>query len=1044
MNRIISPVAAAAILCLGAARGQEATPDGSGFAGAYQPSKNWQPPKDPPAIEKLRKFQDLKFGILYCWGTQTQIGTVDQSWCLCPERYDWNKRPAPYENADTLTFKKAYENLQKTFNPVNFNPEREVRFVEECGAKYLIFCTKHHDGFCFFDTQTTDYKITSTNCPYNISPNANVTRRLFEAGRRRNLWLGVYFSKPDWNTPFYWAPEFGPPTSRNCNYVPAEHPEVWAKFKDFTWAQIRELMSGYGPVDILWLDGGQVQPGNKQDIDMAGLARMSRGYQPGLLVVDRTAGGGFEDYLTPEGTHAMPERFAPDAWEACMTLGDRSWAWSRDSAYMSSATVIRYLVKAAARNGNLLLGIGPDAQGEMDAKTIKTLQEIGAWLKVNGEAIYATRPIEPYELGDVFFTRKADGAVYLLALSARDGDPMPRKLRVPAVLVPPGKIVTLVGGGGVALTVERTVDGGVEIKLPETLVAPCAAAWAFKVSGAATANPAASAPGPQVPELLESDWNGFRKKSFALDGIPASVVVPPVAAPGKPWIWRTSWSDNHREVDRELVRCGFHVAYIEVADQLGVDKALETMDRFYDHVRAKFGLAAKCAIEPTNGGGLHASRYASRHPGRIACLLGDEPVTDTKNWSLPRDMVLWQNVAPFPKAFESAQFVLRYAAVPSGAPGEYFDLRDGLANSKAKFEKEKVGRVAFVGGSITYNGGWRDELMRYFRDRFPETKFEFIASGIPSVGSLGHAFRLTEDVLSKGAPDLVFVEAAVNDHNYDACTNRADLARRGMEGVVRQIRRQFPMADVVEMHFIAFWRPEPGPYNHLAQWTEGKMPYPIAEHEKVAAYYGCPSLNLSKEVADRIAAGQFTWETDFRDVHPSPYGQRVYANSMMRMLDAAFESAAVPRPHPLPDQPLDNQSFFHGRHGKLEDAILSGGFRFEKNWSAKNGQEERAGYFNCPAVTANQSGAEMTCSFTGTAFGLFLAAGRDTGVIEFSTDGAPFRQFDTWSPNSRDLNLPWPVILESGLPPGRHTIRIRTTDHERERQALHVIHVLLN
>ena len=129
--------------------------------------------------DRLEWFQDLKFGIMYCWGLQTQFGTVDQSWCLCPERYDWNKRPAPYENADTLTFKQAYEGLQKTFNPVKFDPARDARIAEEAGAKYLVFCTKHHDGFCFFDTQTTDYKITSKACPFATNENANVTKQAY-------------------------------------------------------------------------------------------------------------------------------------------------------------------------------------------------------------------------------------------------------------------------------------------------------------------------------------------------------------------------------------------------------------------------------------------------------------------------------------------------------------------------------------------------------------------------------------------------------------------------------------------------------------------------------------------------------------------------------------------------------------------------------------------------------------------------------------------------------------------------------------------------
>lgn len=622
---------------------------------------------------------------------------------------------------------------------------------------------------------------------------------------------------------------------------------------------------------------------------------------------------------------------------------------------------------------------------------------------------------------------------------------------------------------------------------------------------------------PRIREKDLTDWNGYTKISFTLDSIPAYVVVPTVAAPGKPWIWRTSWPDYHFEVDLKLLDYGFHVAYVEVLDLLGSDKALDIMDRFYDHVRSRYGLAEKCAIEPNSRGGLHAYRYTARHPERIACLLGDVPVMDFRSWPSPRDPVQWAHIMqsygfrnmdeamnydgnpvsdkilapiaaariplrhticlndsvvpvkentfraqevlrkygwdidlvivpeskelnghhfPFPDAFESAQFVLEHASVPSGKGTEYYDLRTGLANSKSTFERDKKGRIVFVGGSITHNRGWRDELMKYFRERFPETTFDFVASGIPSVGSAGHAFRLEEDVFSRGVPDLVFVEAAVNDHNYDTFSDGPDLARRGMEGVVRQIRAKYPMTDVVEMHFIHD--------NDLPVWNEGKVPYPVEEHEKVAEYYGCPSLNLSKEVADRIVSGQFTWKDDFKNLHPSPYGQRVYANSMIRMLEAAFRAETLPKSHKLPKRPLDNQSYFRGRHGKLEEAVLSNGFTLEQKWEPELKQEVRAGYGFCPAITTRMAGAEMKFTFNGTAFGLFLAAGRDTGVMEYSTDGAPFRELDTWTPWSNALYLPWPVILESGLKPGKHTITIRTTGKVKERQGLHIIHILLN
>jgi lysophospholipase L1-like esterase len=377
--------------------------------------------------------------------------------------------------------------------------------------------------------------------------------------------------------------------------------------------------------------------------------------------------------------------------------------------------------------------------------------------------------------------------------------------------------------------------------------------------------------------------------------------------------------------------------------------------------------------------------------------------------------------------------VQRHADVlPAGR--EYFQLRAGLANCKAKFIQEKAGRVAFLGGSITFNGGWRDELMRDLQQRFPETTFDFIAAGIPSIGSNGHAFRLERDVLARGPVDLLFVEAGVNDGTN--IPDKPDLILRSMEGVVRHLRTVNPLTDIVAMHFV--W-PEA-----IAAYDAGKVPLPVAQHERVAEHYGCPSLNLALEVTERIKAGQFTWASGFNDVHPPPYGQRLYANSMTRMLAAGFAAAVAPKAHTLPATPLDPWSYAQGHFGKLEAAKLGQGFTFDPAWKPERPAGTRDGFVNVPALTATAPGSEVTVDFTGTAIGLLLAAGPDTCVLEFSVDGGPFTQLDSFTPWSGGLYLPWPIMLADTLKPGPHTVTVRTTARAAGRTGLHIIQILEN
>ena len=458
----------------------------AGAAAATHEAGPYVPPTDPQVARKLDQWQDWKFGFMMHWGAYSQWGVIE-SWSICSEDIAICKRPAGISYTD---YKAKYEDLPKTFNPIGFDPEVWATIAKNAGMRYMVFTTKHHDGFCMFNTQQTDYRITAPDVPFHTNPRANVAKEVFAAFRKEDFGIGVYFSKPDWHNNDYWAPEWATP-NRDVNYDTRRYPERWQNFVGYAHRQVHELTSEYGSVDILWLDGGWVSPyynpdaiiGGRevpwpQNIDMPGMAAIARKNQPGLIVVDRTEGGAYENYRTPEQT--VPKEPLPYPWETCMTLGD-SWSYKPDDNYKSAREIIHLLTDIVAKGGNLLLNVGPDGVGELPSEAVLRMTEIGNWMQVNGEAIYATRPVAPYRDGNTCFTRLKDGTVYATYL-LKEGEAVPTSIRFKRIVPASGSSVTLLGSNDKIKW--HSHSGITEIELPESARNQFAGAYAlsFRIS----------------------------------------------------------------------------------------------------------------------------------------------------------------------------------------------------------------------------------------------------------------------------------------------------------------------------------------------------------------------------------------------------------------------------------------------------------------------------------------------------------------------------------------------------------------------------------
>lgn len=407
-------------------------------------------PTDPQVLTKLKHWQDQKFGVLMHWGLYSVPGIVE-SWSICSEDWIVRERKPTYEED-----KAWYWSQKDSLNPVNFDPSKWADVMKKAGMKYMIFTTKHHDGFCMFDTKYTDFSI--AHGPFGKDPRHNIAKEVFTAYRNKGFMIGCYFSKPDWHSKWFWNPYYATP-NRRINYKKQQHPDWWQNYRKFTQNQLNELTTDYGNIDILWLDGGWI---TGEEIGLDTILVDARKRNPGMISVDRTIRGKNENYQTPE--QGVPAKQLDIPWESCITLS-HAWGWTPNAKFKSPNKVIGILSEIVAKGGCLALGVGPKADGTLQPEVVKNLLQIGNWLNKNGQAIYSTVNAAHYNDGKVWFTADKNGKTLYAIYALEDGEKTPKTITW-TENKPKGKLILLQNGKSVKYTVK---GNQVTVTLPSGL-----------------------------------------------------------------------------------------------------------------------------------------------------------------------------------------------------------------------------------------------------------------------------------------------------------------------------------------------------------------------------------------------------------------------------------------------------------------------------------------------------------------------------------------------------------------------------------------------
>jgi alpha-L-fucosidase len=470
----------------------------SGLSGdnVSQAALSWPYRNETPQQRDARMewWRQARFGMFIHWGVysvpagtynNTQVGGIGE-WIMCHGKIPVGE----------------YQKYAAQFNPVNYDPQAWVKLAKEAGMKYIVITSKHHDGFALFDSKVSDWDVVDAT-PYG----KDLLKPLAEACRENGMKLGFYYSQAqDWCQGGSACSGYWDPAAQNTGMV--------NYLKTIAVPQVQEILTNYGDIAVLWWDTPCEMTKERADMFAPVLVP-----HPGLITNNRLGGGYRGDSETPE--QHIPATGLDYDWETCMTMND-TWGFkSYDNNWKSTEVLLRNLIDIASKGGNYLLNVGPTSLGEIPQPSIERLKEIGVWMKVNGDSIYATTasPFEKFEWGRC--TKKVEGGKTTLYLHVFNW-PQDGKLLVPGLKNKVGKAFLL--ADRTKLKTQNT-DDGVVVSLPEKAIDPIATVVVLTISDKLTIEkklPAQAADGSvELPAILANihNFNGSDTKVEEKGGI---------------------------------------------------------------------------------------------------------------------------------------------------------------------------------------------------------------------------------------------------------------------------------------------------------------------------------------------------------------------------------------------------------------------------------------------------------------------------------------------------------------------------------------------